>query len=64
MPETKIQRRYKGENEWADISLETFIERTEGRGYYMPDTALEAIQATREIETPFAEFRLKEKTND
>jgi|8_EtaG_2_1085327.scaffolds.fasta_scaffold95076_2 hypothetical protein len=45
-------------NEWIEISVQKFLELTEGRGAYKKGTALEAIKSSMKIRTNFSFFKL------
>ncbi|MDP2362865.1 MAG: hypothetical protein Q8M94_03745 [Ignavibacteria bacterium] len=54
----KIERIYKGELVvWGEVSLEECIEKTEGKGYYLPGSVEKLLQAGQAVGTPFAVFR-------
>ena len=43
---------------WTEISLDKFLQLTEGRGAYKEGTALEAIKGVGQIRTDFSFFKL------
>ena len=55
----KIERCYVDRpGKWEEIPGSVFIDRTEWAGYFKKGTALQALQDTREIRTPYAIFRV------
>ena len=45
--------------ERKEVSIERFLELTEGRGHYAKGTALETLKTGGTIRTPFSYFNIK-----
>jgi hypothetical protein len=57
-----LQRAYTDEPDtWYDITMDTFILRTEWAGYYPRGTALQELQKRGTLTTPAYIFRIKEE---
>ena len=55
-----ILKRYKGEDEWSEISEEEFLDDVEGGGAWKEGTALEALEAVGQISTIWWVYETKE----
>ena len=54
----KILKRYVDEDIWIESSLKECLERTEGAGYWAPDSVLPILQDGRMVYTPFAWYKM------
>jgi len=54
----KILKRYVDEDIWIESSLKECLERTEGAGYWAPDSVLSILQDGQVVRTPFAWYKM------
>jgi len=54
----KILKRYVDEDIWIESSLKECLERTEGAGYWAPDSVLPILQDEQVVRTPFAWYKM------
>tara|TARA_R100000995_G_C3476856_1_gene121459 strand:- start:485 stop:664 length:180 start_codon:yes stop_codon:yes gene_type:complete len=53
-----IYKTYKDTIDWFETNEQELIDRTEGKGYYLKDSALQALKDCGSIQTPFAIWSL------
>ena len=58
MTRYKIYQCYADDTKWFQISVERFLELTEGKGAFKKDTALEALKYDMQIRTDFSFFKI------
>ena len=60
-----IQKRYKDPNrEWEETTLDQCLQATEGSGYWKQGSVKEGLKAGLIVNTPFAQYRCTEYTQD
>ena len=58
MTRFRIYKRLVDQDNWTEITLDEFLQLTEGSGAYKKGTALNAIQGVGQIRTDFSFFKL------
>tara|TARA_R110002020_G_scaffold25_2_gene245 strand:+ start:765 stop:944 length:180 start_codon:yes stop_codon:yes gene_type:complete len=53
-----IYKTYKDKIDWFKTDKQELIDRTEGKGYYLKGSALQALKDCGSIQTPFAIWSL------
>jgi hypothetical protein len=58
--EMVIERRYRGDPEWEEVSEDELIQRCEWGGSWRKGSALKTLREAGKISTPWADFRIRE----